>query len=50
MDLDFMSSNNQKKIDEKTPLFSLEKTDNDRLIENEKPINQYPIISKIDYY
>lgn len=50
MALDFMASNNQKKIDEKTPLFSLEKTDYDRLIGNAKPINQYPILSKIDDY
>ncbi|OCG19341.1 hypothetical protein A9G29_01580 [Gilliamella sp. Fer2-1] len=50
MALDFMASNNQKKIDGNTPVFSLEKSDYDKLFNNAKPLNQYPIIKKFDDY
>lgn len=51
MALDFMASTNQKKINENTPVFSLKKSDHDKLFDNANPINQYPIIKKFgDYY
>jgi hypothetical protein len=50
MALDFMASNNQKKIDENTPIFSLGKPDHDLLFNNAIPLNQYPIIKKFDDY
>ncbi|PIT13895.1 hypothetical protein [Snodgrassella alvi] len=50
MALDFIASNKQKKIDENTQVFSLEKSDYDKLFNDAKPLNQYPIIKKFDNY
>ncbi|MFQ0993651.1 hypothetical protein ACGH6Q_01165 [Gilliamella sp. BG2] len=50
MALDFMASKNEKKIDESTPVFSFSKFDYDKLLNNAKPLSQYPIIKKIDDY
>ncbi|MGL4387106.1 MAG: hypothetical protein ACRCR8_06220 [Snodgrassella alvi] len=51
MALDFIASSNQKEINEKSPIFSLEKSDFDELFDKAKPLNQYLIIKKFeDYY
>lgn len=50
MALDFIASNNQKKIDQNTPIFSLGESDYNKLFDNAKPLNKYPIIKKFDDY